>query len=62
VEADRARCDDKWSTEESKKGECEVKQVAATLGVPFIGSDDEPRGRAAFNGGGFEFLKGRKDG
>jgi hypothetical protein len=32
------------------------------LGVPFIGPGEEPRGRATFNGNGFEFLKGRKEG
>jgi hypothetical protein len=32
------------------------------LGVPFIVLGDEPRGWAAFNGDGFEFLKGRKEG
>jgi hypothetical protein len=32
------------------------------LGVPFIRPGDEPRGRALFNGDGFEFLKGRKEG
>jgi hypothetical protein len=31
------------------------------LGVPYIGPSDEPRGRATFNGDGFEFLKGRKE-
>ncbi len=34
--ADRARCDSKRSTEERRKGECEVRWVAAVLGVPFI--------------------------
>jgi hypothetical protein len=33
---DRARCDSKRSAEESRKGECEVRRVAAALGVPFI--------------------------
>jgi hypothetical protein len=32
------------------------------LGVPFIGPGDELRGHVAFNGDGFEFLKGRKEG
>jgi hypothetical protein len=34
--ADRAQCDSKRSAEESRKGECEVRRVAAALGVPFI--------------------------
>jgi hypothetical protein len=34
--ADRARCDSKRSAEERRKGKCEVRRVAAVLGVPFI--------------------------
>jgi hypothetical protein len=48
--------------EERRKIECEVSRVAVVLGVTFVGSGDVLRGRAAFSGVGFNFLKGRKEG
>jgi hypothetical protein len=36
---------------EMRKGECEVRRVAAVLGVPLIGPGDKPMGRASLNGG-----------
>jgi hypothetical protein len=41
--ADRAQCDSKRSTEERRKGECEVRRVVAALGVPFIGKGRRQR-------------------
>jgi hypothetical protein len=53
--------------QQMKRGGEEKRRVRGeagcrVLGVPFIGPGDELRGQAAFNGDGFEFLKGRKEG
>jgi hypothetical protein len=54
----------RWQTERGGEEKRRVRSEAGcrVLGVPFIGPGYEPRGRAAFNGDGFEFLNGRKEG
>jgi hypothetical protein len=58
---DRARCNNKWSVEERRKGECEVRQDVAALGVPFIGleSGGGSRSEELHGGLGVRFEVGR---
>jgi hypothetical protein len=59
--ADQARWNSKRSVEERRKGECEVRQVAAAPGVPFIGLEKGGGSRSEeLDGGwGVRFEVGR---